>query len=85
MDEATLKDLAFKFLSSRGVHRVDRRVCLNPFMGELCSRQEDRNLNGVKNLLGARPFPNTLINQSRIWRCFLLSVSVIEKEAYFEH
>jgi len=27
---------------------------------ELCSRQEERNLNGVKNLLGARPFPNTL-------------------------
>ena len=28
MDEATLKDLAFKFCSSRGVLVVDRRVCL---------------------------------------------------------
>ncbi len=29
MDEATLKDLALKFRSSRGVHAVDRRVCLS--------------------------------------------------------
>jgi hypothetical protein len=28
--------------------------------GELRSRREEWNLNGVKNLLGARPFPNTL-------------------------
>jgi len=63
MGEATLKDLAFKFRSSRGVHAVDWQVCLNPFMGELRSHREERNLNGVKNLLGARPFPNTLIKQ----------------------
>jgi len=61
MDGAILKDLAFKFRSSRKVHAVDRRVCLNPFMGELRSRREEWNLNGVKNFLGARPFPNTLI------------------------
>jgi hypothetical protein len=41
---------------------------------ELRSRQEERNLNGVKNLLGARPFPNIFIKQSRIWRCFLTSL-----------
>ncbi len=70
MEDATLKDLAFKFCSSRKVHEVDRRVCLNPFMGELRSRREERNLNGVKNLLGARPFPNTLSEQSTIWRYF---------------
>jgi len=29
MDEATLKDLAFKFCSSREVHAVDRQVCLS--------------------------------------------------------
>ncbi len=29
MDEATLKDLAFKFCSSKGVHVVDQRVCLS--------------------------------------------------------
>jgi len=38
MAEATLEDLAFKLRSSREVHAVDRRVCLNPFMGELRSR-----------------------------------------------
>jgi len=41
MDEETLKDLAFKFHSLREVHAVDRRVCLNPFMGELRSRREE--------------------------------------------
>jgi len=34
--------------------------------GELRSRREERDLNGVKNLLGARPFPNTLTNQPLI-------------------
>jgi hypothetical protein len=29
MDDATLKDLGFKFRSSREVHGVDRRVCLS--------------------------------------------------------
>ncbi len=29
MDEATLKDLAFKFCYSWEVHAVDRRVCLS--------------------------------------------------------
>jgi hypothetical protein len=29
MDNATLKDLAFKFRSSREVDKVDLRVCLN--------------------------------------------------------
>jgi hypothetical protein len=29
MDEATLKDLAFKFSSSRGVDEFDRGVCLS--------------------------------------------------------
>jgi hypothetical protein len=29
MDDATLKDLAFKCRSSREVHVVDRRVCLS--------------------------------------------------------
>jgi len=38
--------------------------------GELRSRREERNLNGVKNLLGAKPSPNTLIKESRIWRYF---------------
>jgi len=46
---------------AREVHAVDQQVCLNPFMGELRSRREERNLNGVKNLLGARLFPNTLM------------------------
>ncbi len=36
-----------------------------PKRSELRSRREERNLNGVKNLLGARPFLNTLIKQSR--------------------
>jgi hypothetical protein len=59
MDEATLKDLAFKFRSSREVE--DRGVCLSPFMGELRTRREERNTNGVKNLLLAKPFPKILL------------------------
>jgi hypothetical protein len=45
MDEATLKDLAFKFRSSRAVHAVDRRVCLSSALRgvkkipSLCSEQ----------------------------------------------
>jgi hypothetical protein len=41
--------------------------------GELRSRREEQDLNGVKNLLGARPFPNTLANQPLIYRCFLFA------------
>ena len=83
MDEATLKDLAFKFRSSRDEKKgtgyffskkekvsthgqSNRKSSLSPFSpsmserSELRRRQEERNLNGVKNLLGARPSPNTL-------------------------
>jgi len=47
-----------------------------PDPGELRSRREERNLNGVKNLLGARPSPNIFIKQSRIWRCFLTGLGL---------
>jgi hypothetical protein len=57
MDEVILKDLALKFRSLREADRIGRRVCLKPFKGELRSRREERNLSGVKNLLGTKTFP----------------------------
>ncbi len=60
----------------------NRKSSLSPFSpsmserSELRSRREERNLNGVKNLLGARPSPNILIKQSRIWGCFLTSLGL---------
>jgi hypothetical protein len=44
---------------------------------ELRSRREERNLSGVKNLLGARPSPNTLIQQSRFWGCFRIDTTAV--------
>jgi len=57
MADVTLKDLAFKFRSSREVE--DRGVCLSPFRGELRTRREERDLNGVENLLGTKESPKT--------------------------
>ncbi len=60
----------------------NRKSSLSPFSSsmsersELRSRREERNLNGVKNLLGARPFPNIFIKQSRIWRYFLTGLGL---------
>ncbi len=85
----------YSLRQARKPDRVGRRLCLNPFMGELCNCREEWNLNGIRVRLchffgdraafrhvnitckqsltpmGARPFPNTLIKQSRIWRYFL--------------
>jgi len=61
MDDATIKDLALKFWTSREVHRVDRRVYLNIGRCELRSRREGRNFNGVKNLYGSENIPKYLL------------------------
>jgi len=65
MAEVTLKDLAFKFRSSREVE--DRGVCLSPFRGELRTRREERDLNGVKNLNGNESIPKNLLFSLSYW------------------
>jgi Fe2+ transport system protein FeoA len=61
----------------REVDEGDQGVCLSPFWGELRTRREEWNLNGVKNLLRAKTVPKTLLNHRERWDDFITFSSPI--------
>ncbi len=78
MDEATLKDLAFKFRSSRAVHPVDRRVCLSDASYAAAEKSEWRM---ALKIFWERDHPQILFKQSQSRGCLLLE----KKELIFYH
>jgi len=69
MDEATLKDLAFKFRSSRAVHSVDRRVCLNKVSYAAAKKS---GIWMALKIFWERGHSQILFKQSQSWGCLLL-------------